>query len=472
MTDSTGPALRSIAIHADDVETLREIVRTQQADYGCRARALPHDRRGHVLYAIVTAQEHAALQAAGHDIEVLDELPNDRGNLATIGAGDRFEGGRTPPRGLGSRTEGESQDLGGIMNVDEIGSAITGLVNAYGIETFTPPDATHDGATSTGAVVGKIDPQRYHVYFTAGVHARERGGPDNIIYFIADLLLAQRHGTGLTYGARSYSAADVLTALSTGIVFFPLVNPDGVRWDQQTNTLWRKNRNPASATPGNVKSIGVDINRNYDYLWDYKRHFAASITSNGSLASDRPVDETFHGTAAFSEPESRNVAWVFDQFPRLRWYMDIHSAAGDLLYNWGDDDDQTSDPTQNFRNSAFDGRRGILNAHDYREWIDEADLARGQQSSRRVAAAMHAVGKRTYRPMQATGLYATSGTSDDYAFSRHLVNPDLNKVYGFVMEFGHPTNFYPTVKEFHDNVIDTAAGLMEFCLAAVDLGLT
>ena len=51
------------------------------------------------------------------------------------------------------------------------------------------------------------------------MHARERGGPDNLIYFIADLLFAQKHATGLTYGAKSYSNADVIKALNTGIVF-------------------------------------------------------------------------------------------------------------------------------------------------------------------------------------------------------------------------------------------------------------
>ena len=39
------------------------------------------------------------------------------------------------------------------------------------------------------------------------------------------------------------------------------------------------------------------------------------------------------------------------------------------------------------------------------------------------------------------------------------------------MEFGYPTNFYPTLPEYHANLKDTGAGLMEFCLAASDGGL-
>ena len=294
-------------------------------------------------------------------------VSDDRAANATIGEGDRFKGGRVAPRGLGSRGKGEDNNLGSIMNVDEIDSAIKGLVEEYGIPTFSTPDRTFEGSGGGGGLVGAVNRSEYHVYFTAGVHARERGGPDNLIYFIADLLYAQKNGVGLTYGARSFSNADVLRALSTGIVFFPLVNPDGVRFDQATNSLWRKNRNTASAIPGDELSIGVDINRNYDFLWDYRRHFNASVANSSSLASDDPREPTFHGTSSFSEPESRNVAWVFDEFPNIRWYVDIHSALGDMLYPWGDDDNQASDPGQTFRNPVWDGKRGIVGQEDYGE---------------------------------------------------------------------------------------------------------
>jgi len=321
------------------------------------------------------------------------------------------------------------------------------------------------------AAFGGINPDDYHVYFTAGVHARERGGPDSLIYFIADLLFAQKHSTGLNYGAKSYSHADVIKALKTGIVFFPLVNPDGVRWDQQTDSKWRKNRNPANAVPGDPDSIGVDINRNYDFLWDFRRRFAPSVTSSTNLASDKPHDETYHGPSVFSEPETRNVAWVFDQFPRLRWYMDIHSAWGDILFSWGSDDDQVTDMSQNFLNPAWDGKRGILHVNDYKEWIDEGDYGKIRTVATRVSSAMQVVGGRPFGPIQSSDLFATSGASDDYSFSRFRANPGVNKVYGFTMEFSRPGNFYPTLAEYHQNLQDIGAGLMEFCLSASDIGV-
>jgi murein tripeptide amidase MpaA len=462
----------SARLYADSQDALFALVAEHSLDFGCRPSA--HRDEDERLYApaFLSPRELQELTDEGVRVEVqADRLMDQTTAAATIGQGDRFEDGARPPQGAGSREEGSTREIGPIMNVDEIGSAIDGLVNEFGLPTITLPNGTAEGTPSTGGQVGPgIDPGLYHIYFTAGVHARERGGPDGLIYFISDLLHAQRAGTGLTYGSRSFSNTDVITALNTGIVFFPLVNPDGVRHDQATDSLWRKNRNPASSD-GSPQSVGVDINRNYDFLWDFRTKFDQAVTASSSLASDNPRLETFHGTGPFSEPETRNVAWILDQFPRLRWYMDIHSAAGQILYNWGDDDNQSRDPGMSFLDPRWDGRRGVVNIDDYREWISEEDGEAARGVARRVASAMRAVGGRSFVPVQAVGLFPTSGASDDYAFSRFQAKPELNKTYGYTMEFGYPSNFYPTITEFHQNVLDVGAGLMEFCLAAAAVGL-
>ena len=104
------------------------------------------------------------------------------------------------------------------------------------------------------------------------------------------------------------------------------------------------------------------------------------------------------------------MAWVFDQFPRIRWYMDIHSAVGDILFNWGDDNDQFNDPSMQFLNPAWDGKRGIVG--DAR--ISGMDRGAGLRESvergepRRTS---HANRRRTIvRALQAVGLYPTSGS--------------------------------------------------------------
>jgi murein tripeptide amidase MpaA len=104
--------------------------------------------------------------------------------------------------------------------------------------------------------------------------------------------------------------------------------------------------------------------------------------------------------------------------------------------SWGDDENQTSNSAQDFLNPAFDGLRGQVGDTVYREFIPSGDQTSLRASSRSMNASWRAVRGRSYTVQQAVGLYAASGTSDDYAFSRHRVNPALNKVRGFTIEFG------------------------------------
>lgn len=208
-----------------------------------------------------------------------------------IGTGDRFSAGTVAPRGLGT----QSTTLTSILSVKEIASGLKGLATVYGISTFTTPYTTYNGATISGGKVGGNGTcnNAYRVYLNAAIHARERGAPDGLLYFVGDLLYANKNGVGLKYGSKSYTNAQVKTALSSGLVFIPLSNPDGVAYDQSSNSCWRKNRNPASST-GSASSIGVDLNRNFDFLWDFTKLFAPSARS--SVASTSPSSETYHGT--------------------------------------------------------------------------------------------------------------------------------------------------------------------------------
>lgn len=211
-----------------------------------------------------------------------------------IGTGDRFNGGATAPQGLGTRATGTSFTT--QLSAAEVTSGLAALAKAYNFPTFTAPYKTYEGRSIVGGRVGGVNGgtcnDAYHVYLNGNIHARERGSADGLLYFISDLLYANKTGSGLTYGGKSYTNAQVKTALGTGIVFVPLSNPDGVAWDQSTGSCWRKNRNPASSTTGVPASIGVDLNRNFDFLWDFAEEFAAS---EQDVASESPRSEVFHG---------------------------------------------------------------------------------------------------------------------------------------------------------------------------------
>ncbi|KAL7908562.1 Zn-dependent exopeptidase [Trichoderma velutinum] len=392
-------------------------------------------------------------------------------NGAPIGSGDRFSGGATAPRGLG--TQSSSTSISSILNTKEVVSGLQGLANTYGIETFNTPYKTVQGATVVGARVGGTGgncTDAYRVFFNGNIHARERGSADSVLYFISDLLYANKNNIGLTYGSKTYTNAQVKTALAAGIVFIPLSNPDGVAYDQSSNSCWRKNRNPNG---------GVDLNRNFDFLWDFKNLFASSVQS--SVASTSTSSETYHGTSAFSEPETKNIKYVMDTYSKIRWFIDLHSYAGDVLWSWGSDENQVSYPTMNFLNGTYSKVRGILTdtpspGRGYGEYLPQSDSDTQESVAKRVASALTSGGGKSYTAFQSANLYPTSGASDDYAYSRHFADPTKNLIHAYTIEFGFENSaascpFYPTVSSFNSNLRATSAGFMEFLLAATDSGL-
>lgn len=396
-------------------------------------------------------------------------------NGTPIGTGDRFNAGQTAPRGLGT----QSMSFKTLLNVNEIKSGLQGLATEYGISTFKTPYQTHGGATILGAKIGGNGTcnNAYKVYLNGNIHARERGSMDSVLYFASDLLYANKNNVGLTYGSKKYTNAQVKTALSAGIVIVPLSNPDGVAYDQATNSCWRKNRNPNSGASG--ASIGVDLNRNFDFLWDFTKLFASSVQS--SVGSTSMSDETYHGTGAFSEPETKNIKWVFDTYSKIRWFVDLHSYAGDVLYSWGSDENQDQYPYMSFLNSTYNGVRGILSdtpgsGSGYGEYTSKTEWDANLAAANRMTAAMTAGGGSAYTAMQSAALYPTSGASDDWAYSRHFTDTTKNLVHAYTVEFGFGNDaascpFYPTVSQYNSNLKSTSAGFMELLLAAVDLGL-
>ncbi|KEY69555.1 hypothetical protein S7711_09269 [Stachybotrys chartarum IBT 7711] len=389
-----------------------------------------------------------------------------------IGAGDRFENGTTAPRGLGV----DDRPLGSILNVGEVRTALQGLAGKFpDVKPFTAPFTTFENRSVYGAAIGDAP----RVFIQSGIHARERGGPDNVLYFISDLLHARDADAGVTYGNKSYTPEQVVTALSAGVVIVPLVNPDGVAHDQATDTCWRKNRNTDSSTPGSPRTVGIDLNRNFNFLWDYEQHFSPQADL-WAAASDNPSSEVFHGTGPFSEPETRNIAWLQSDYRNLSWFLDLHSYSADILYAWGDDDVQTTDVRQTFTNASYDGDRGILGAADvnttYREYIAPADLASQRALSLQMSRTMSAAGDLPYAYMQSVSLYPTSGGSTDYTMSRYyrtIADPScgVNRVHGLTIEFGVASAstacpFYPNDEQYHNSVRQVSAGLMELLLNA------
>ncbi len=358
-----------------------------------------------------------------------------------------------------------------FLNVVEIESALKALNSTYPTltEHIPLPNVTYEGRRSNALLIrGKPSFDcRPAFMFVSGVHAREWGGPDILVNLATDLLEAYTTNAGLAYGGKSFTAAAIKRIVNrTDIVVFPDLNPDGRAFSMaaQPNTnqaIWRRNRNPASSG-GLASKIGVDVNRNYDFLWDFPMKFLSGLPV--PPASTNPDDETFYGTGPFSEPESRNVLWLVDQFPNTRYFVDVHSHAGDILYPWGDDEDQTTDPSKSFKNSAWDGTRGVK-GDAYAEYLPVSRLAELQASANVMRNGILGVRGQSYVVEQSFSLYPTSGSSEDWAFTREFVAPTRGKLSGFVIEFNTDVHtgyidFFPTWGEMLMLIADVDAGLL------------
>ena len=353
------------------------------------------------------------------------------------------------------------------LNVTEVESALaTAAAGPYAgfTQLITLPNPTWEGRTCHAIKIANGGgARRPGVYFLGGVHSREWGSADILINFIEQLEQAYQSGTGLTFGPRSFSAADIAGIVDTlDIIVFPQANPDGRNYSMTVDANWRKNRR--TAAPNSAGCPGVDVNRNYDFLWDFPHYFSPSapiVDSTDPCDSPQPDNGTYHGPAAFSEPESQNAKWIFDNFGNIGFFMDLHSYSQDILYSWGDDEDQSTDPAMNFLNPAYDGQRGVA-GDAYKEYIPSNDLAASQALAGVFHDAVQAVRGTNYTVKSAFNLYPTAGTSDDYAYSRHFTDPAKSKIISYTLEWG--TEFQPPYAEMQNIITEITCGLVAFCL--------
>ena len=87
---------------------------------------------------------------------------------------------------------------------------------------------------------------------------------------------------------------------------------------------------------------GVDLNRNFDFLWDFERHFAPTAPVAVSAHPATPTSTS--GRPRASEPETRNVMWLLDEHPDIGFLVDLHSYGELIMYSWGDDENQSREP--------------------------------------------------------------------------------------------------------------------------------
>ncbi len=155
-----------------------------------------------------------------------------------------------------------------------------------------------------------LDEDEPEVLYNSLIHCREPAAMMAVMYYMYYLL--ENYGT---------DAEATYLVNNREMYFVPLINVDGYEYNRSTDPsgggMWRKNRHPYSG------GIGVDLNRNFGYMWGYD--------NNGS--SNYISDETYRGPSAFSEPETE----AFRQFCNGRTFntaFNYHTYSNYLLYAW------------------------------------------------------------------------------------------------------------------------------------------
>ncbi|APU41913.1 M14 family metallopeptidase [Streptomyces sp. NPDC056254] len=216
------------------------------------------------------------------------------------------------------------------------------------------------------------DESEPEVLFTAHQHAREHLTVEMALYLLKEF--TSKYGTD----SRVTNAVN-----GREIWIVPDLNPDGGEYDIATGSYrsWRKNRQPNSGS----SYVGTDENRNWNYKW------GCCGGSSGSKGS-----ETYRGAAAESAPEVKVVSdfvrsRVVGGKQQIKAAIDFHTYSELVLWPFG------------------------YTYNDTAPGLTADDLAVYKKIGTSMAAS------NGYTPEQASDLYITDGTIDDWLWGNQRI---------------------------------------------------
>lgn len=375
-----------------------------------------HAGHDYVEVVLHTPADLLALETAGFDYDVrIPDLVARGLEIAEINEAYAAEVGRSAlPSG---RT--------GYRFYEDYVSDMAGLQKRYpnlvrGFELARP---TLDGRTVHAVEIGggiKVrNPAKPTFLLMGAHHAREWPSAELAMEFAIDL-------------AKNYGKNRRITSLldRARVVVVPVVNVDGFTYSRQDGeyvdlrevdgggtgsilgtpgrAYMRKNCRLVDGqdtpdgscaalltTPGGY-GPGVDLNRNYGGFW------------GGPGASDLPVDPTYRGAEAFSEPETQNIRDLI-RSKQITMLISNHTFSNLVL--------------------RPNGVNPITTGHDGKPVGDAPD----ELGLKRLGARMTA--QNGYQNIHGWELYDTTGTTEDYSYN-------ATGGFGYTFEIG-PDEFHP-----------------------------
>jgi murein tripeptide amidase MpaA len=214
-----------------------------------------------------------------------------------------------------------------------------------------------------------IEEDEPEIYFNAMHHAREWLTIEVALYILN--YLTDNYGTNSTI-------TNIVDTRQIWVV--PCVNPDGRVYDSSADDPsshrnqpygWRKNR-----VDHGEGSIGVDLNRNYDFMW------------GGTGARENPGSNTYRGPAPASELETQAIT-NFVSSHDFVFAVSYHSSGQLILYPWG----------------------FTYNAPGDKDLFEKVSQNMANQITNKAGSPYPG-----YTPQQGTSLYPTSGSDKDWLY--------------------------------------------------------
>ena len=228
------------------------------------------------------------------------------------------------------------------------------------------------------------------ILYNAVHHAREPASMSQLIFYMWYLLEHYNTNPDIKY-----------LVDNTEMYFIPCVNPDGYLYNEinspNSGGMWRKNRRLNAGG-----TIGVDLNRNYGYMW------GSNVGSSPNSNSD-----TYRGPSPFSEPETKILKFMCETHHFIT-AINAHTYGNDLIYPWGHQTDSLTPDSTLFEKWGME----MVKENGYKSGLGTATIG-----------------------------YYTNGDSDDWMYGEQNTKP---KIFSMTPELGSDNNingFYPPANQ-------------------------